>query len=247
MDQKKFSLLCKLHRTSIRERVGIGMLGEKTVHAVLKDYFEEDRSFQEVKVGRYYADIAKEGNIIEIQTRDLYRLHDKISTFIVENHVTVVYPIAVSKRIFWMDPLTGECISDRKSSKRRCELETLFELYGLRDFLLHENFRICVMLLEVNEYRIQDGYGKDRKKRATKLDSVPVDLKDEFYLEKKEDYLRFLPKDLPEIFTSSDFGSASKCKLYIAQRALNILTKIGLLVIIGKDGKKNLYKILSFS
>lgn len=247
MNQERFSELCEIRRNCIRERSGIGMLGEKTVHAVLKDYFEEDYRFQEVKIGKYYADIARNGEIFEIQTRDLYRLHDKISTFIVENRVTVVYPIVVSKKIFWIDPSTGEYISGRKSNKKGKEADALFELYGLRDFLLHENFRVCVMLLDVNEYRAQDGYGKDKKKRATKLDSVPIALKDEFYLEKKEDYFRFLPKDLPKTFTSSDYARAFGCKLFVAQRAVNILTKIGILHIVGKDGKKNKYKILHFS
>lgn len=247
MDQKRFSELCAIHRNCVRERVGIGMLGEKTVHAVLKDYFEEDKNFQEVKIGKYYADIAKEGQIFEIQTRELYRLSDKISTFIVENSVTVVYPIIASKRIFWMEPFTGECISNRKSSKKGSEFDLLSELYGLRNFLLHKNFRVCAVLLEVNEYRAQDGYGKDKKKRATKLDCLPVSLQDEFYLENPEDYRRFLPKTLPKIFTSSDFCLAANCKLFIAHRALNILTKIGLLHIVGKDGRKNKYEILDFS
>ncbi|MBE6665478.1 MAG: hypothetical protein E7603_04535 [Ruminococcaceae bacterium] len=247
MNQDRFSELCVIHRNRIRERVGIGMLGEKTVHAVLKDYFEEDSRFQEVKIGKYYADIARNGEIFEIQTRDLYRLHDKISTFIVENCVTVVYPIVISKKIFWIDPSTGEYISGRKSNKKGKETDALFELYALRDFLLHEKFRVCVMLLEVNEYRVQDGYGKDKKKRATKLDAIPVALRDEFYLEKKEDYFRFLSKDLPNVFTASDFSRVSKCKLFVAQRAVNILTKIGLLRVIGKDGRKNKYEILNFS
>ncbi len=247
MHQERFAELCKIHRNLIRERVGIGMLGEKTVHAVLKDYFEENRNFQEVKIGKYYADISRDGNIFEIQTRDLYRLSDKISTFIVENRVTVVYPIVVSKRIFWMDPSTGECVSNRKSNKHGNELDLLFELYGLRHFLLHENFRVCALLLEVNEYRAQDGYGKDKKKRATKLDCLPVSLRDEFYLIKPKDYCRFLPKTLPKIFTSSDFCLAANCKLFVAHRALNILTKIGLLRVVGKDGRKNKYEIIDFS
>lgn len=247
MDQDRFSELCEIHRNRIRERVGIGMLGEKTVHAVLKDYFEEDSRFQEVKIGKYYADIAKDGEIFEIQTRGLYRLVPKISTFIVENRVTVVYPIALSKKIFWMDPVTGECLSQRKSSKKGKEIDALFELYGLREFLLHDRFRICLLLLDVNEYRIPDGQGKDKKKHATKLDCYPTALIDEIYLENEKDYLRFLPKDLPKVFTALDFSRASKCKLFVAQRAVNILTKIGLLHVIGKDGRKNKYEILNFS
>lgn len=247
MDQERFSEICRYHRNYIRERSVIGTLGEKTLHAILKDYFESNPEYQEVKINGYFADVAKDGEIVEIQTRDLYRLVPKISTFIVENRVTVVYPIALSKKIFWMDPVTGECLSQRKSSKKGKEIDALFELYGLRKFLLHDRFRICLLLLDVNEYRILDGQGKDKKKRATKLDRYPTALIDEIYLENKKDYLRFLPKDLPKVFTSSDFCRLSKCKLFVAQRALNILTKLGIFCVIGKEGRKNKYEILNFS
>ena len=247
MDRERFSEICKYHRDHVRERFGIGTLGEKTLHAILKDYFEQDPEYQEVKINGFFADVVKEGEIFEIQSRDLYKLVPKISTFIVENRVTVVYPIALCKKIFWLDPDTGECLSQRKSSKKGKEIDALHELYGLRDFLLHDRFRVCLLLLEVNEYRIPDGYGKDKKKRATKLDRYPTALVNEIYLDNAKDYLRFLPSNLPKTFTSFDFCKVSKCKLYVAQRALNILTKIGIVRIVGKDGKKNKYEIFDFS
>lgn len=247
MDCERFSKICLRHRDHIRERSGIGTLGEKTLHAILKDYFESNPKYQEVKINGYFADVAKEGEIFEIQTRALYRLVPKVSTFIVENRVTVVYPIALSKKIFWLDPMTGECFSQRKSSKKGKEIDALYELYGLREFLLHERFRVCLLLLDVNEYRIPDGQGKDKKKHATKLDQYPTSLIDEIYLDNAKDYLRFLPKDLPKTFTSSDFCRYANCKLYVAQRALNILTKLGIFRVVGKEGKKNKYEILDFS
>ena len=247
MNRERFSEICLRYRDRIRERSVIGTLSEKTLHAILKDYFESNSEYQEVKINGYFADVARAGEIYEIQTRDLYRLSPKISTFIVENRVTVVYPVSLSKKIFWMDSETGECLSQRKSSKKEKEIDVLAELYGLREFLLHERFRVCLLLLEVNEYRIPDGQGKDKKKRATKLDRYPTALVDEIYLETAEDYLRFLPKDLPEIFTSAEFSRIARCRLFVAQRALNILTKLGLLQVIGKDGRRNQYKILDFS
>ena len=99
----------------------------------------------------------------------------------------------------------------------------------------------------MNEYRIPDGQGRDRKKHATKLDRYPTALIDEIYLDNAKDYLRFLPKDLPKTFTSSDFCRLSNCKLHIAQRALNVLTKLGIFRVIGKDGRKNKYEISDFS
>ena len=243
MDQVRFAEICLRYRESNRERSGIGTLGEKTLHAVLKDYFEPNSEYQEVKVDGYFADIAREGEIFEIQTRDLYRLAPKISTFIVENHVTVVFPIAMTKKIFWMDPDTGECLSERKSSKKGKEIDVLPELYGLRDFLLCDRFRVCLLLMDVNEYRIPDGQGKDRKKRATKLDRYPVALIDEIYLQTAEDYRRFLPEKLLPEFSSSDFRIAAKCDLYTAQRSLNILSKIGLIEAVGKKGRYKIYRI----
>ncbi len=49
---------------------GIGTLGEKTLHSVLKNYFEPDESRHEVKIANYVADIAAENSIIEIHFYD---------------------------------------------------------------------------------------------------------------------------------------------------------------------------------
>lgn len=243
MDRERFSEICMRYRDRIRERAGIGTLGEKTLHAVLKDYFQEDERFQEFTVDGYVADVVRGGEVVEIQTRDLYRLAPKISTFLVENRVTVVHPIALTKTVFWMDPETGECISQRKSNKKGKVIDILPELYGLRQFLVNEKFRICVLLLNVNEYRVLDGYGKDKKKRATKLDRYPTALIDEIYLENAEDYRRFLPDELPEEFASSDFRIAAKCDMFTAQRSLNILSQLGILECIGRRGRQKSYRI----
>ena len=247
MDQVRFAEICLRYRESSRARSGIGTLGEKTLHAVLKDYFEPNSEYQEVKIDGYFADIAREGEIFEIQSRDLYRLAPKISTFIVENYVTVVYPVSLTKKIFWLDPDTGECLSERKSSKKGKEIDILPEIYGLREFLLHDRFRVCLLLMDVNEYRIPDGQGKDKKKRATKLDRYPTALIDEIYLKNVEDYRRFLPDNLPSEFSSSDFRIAAKCDLFTAQRSLNILSKIGLIRTVGKKGRYKTYTIAKFS
>lgn len=244
MDQARFEEICDAWLVSERERIGIGTQSEKSLHAILKRYFESDTAFHEIKIGTHIADIAHDGEIIEIQTRDLYRLAPKLSTFLVENLVTVVYPIVVKKQIFWLDPETGECHSARKSNKGGKETDVLAELYGLKKFLKEPGFRVCIVLLEANEYRALDGYGKDKKKRATKLDRIPTALCDEILLETKEDYRRFLPPDLPEVFTSQDYQKAAGCALWIARRAVNILADLGLIGEIGRQGRLKSYEIL---
>ena len=77
----------------IREKSGIGTLGEKTVHAILKNMYEPDDNYQEVAIEGYVADICNNDGIIEIQTRQLNKLRDKLSVFLQDYHVTVVYPL----------------------------------------------------------------------------------------------------------------------------------------------------------
>lgn len=245
MDQYRFTEICNGWFASERERLGIGTQSEKTLHAILKRYFEPNETKHEIKMCGYIADIADDGEIIEIQTKELYRLAPKISAFLAENRVTVVYPIIVKKQLFWLDTETGECKFLRKSSKCGKSIDLLYELYGLREFLGNPNFRVCVVLLEANEYRALDGYGKDKKKHATKLDRIPTALMNEFYLEKPMDYRRFFPEALPPVFTSADFRTAANCSLRTSQRALNIFTKLGLIKVVGKTNRFNKYEMVS--
>ena len=49
---------------------GIGTLGEKSLHAVLKRYYQPDESLHERKVGRMTVDaVLSDGSLLEIQTR----------------------------------------------------------------------------------------------------------------------------------------------------------------------------------
>ena len=47
-----------------RQRLGIGTLSEKTVHAILKNYYEPDEDKQEIPIENYVADIYADGQII---------------------------------------------------------------------------------------------------------------------------------------------------------------------------------------
>ncbi len=243
MDQTRFSAVCEEEILRLRERSGIGTLGEKTLHAVLKNYFEPDSSRHEIKVGNYIADIAREHEIVEIQTRGFHTLSPKLSTFLVENFVTIVYPIIKEKQIFWLDPITMAVESTRKSNKNGTIFDLLPELYRIRSFLSNPNLRICVTEVNVIEYRLLDGYGKDRKNHATKLDLVPSALLDEIYFETPNDYLRFLSDTLPENFSSADYRAMMKISSHTATAALGVLHTLGLIEQNGKKGRAFIYQL----
>ena len=96
-----------------RERNGIGTLSEKTVHAVLKNYYAPDETQHEIPVEGCVADIFNGKEIIEIQTRSFDRMRPKLERFLPLYPVTIVYPIPYCKHVFWIDEETGEISGGR--------------------------------------------------------------------------------------------------------------------------------------
>ena len=101
-----------------RQRDKIGTLSEKTVHAVVKNFYEPDEKKQEVFIEGLYADIYNGDEIIEIQTRNFEKLCKKLDRFLPLYPVTIVFPIPDTKWIYWIDPETGSCSQKRKSPKK---------------------------------------------------------------------------------------------------------------------------------
>ena len=223
-------------------RNGIGTLGEKTLHAVLKRYFEPDEAKHEAKVGPYYADIAAESGVIEIQTRALYKIKKKLSVLLEAHAVTVVYPVPGAKWLIWVDAQTGEATKRRKSPKQGKIGDALPELYGIKDSLLHPGFRLCVVLVDVVEYRYLDGWSKDKKRGSTRCDRVPVGIADEVQFSSPWDYCNFIPSELGSRFTTGDYKLASNTTLSKSQAALNTLFHVGAVRRVGKQGNSHIYE-----
>ena len=53
MDQKRFEEAKRKIIGVDRQRLGIGTLSEKTVHAIFKDYYEPDEDHQEIPIENY--------------------------------------------------------------------------------------------------------------------------------------------------------------------------------------------------
>ena len=107
-DKQLFHAACeKVMRQQCLQK-GIGTLSEKTVHAVLKNFYEPDPSHQEIPIENYVADILRDNEIIEIQTRSLNAMRRKLDCFLSHYPVTIVHPIIHTKWICWIDEQTGE-------------------------------------------------------------------------------------------------------------------------------------------
>lgn len=242
MDKERFAHALNEAMSAERGQRGIGTLSEKSVHAVLKRYFSEDTECTEIKVGGYVADIVGKDGIIEIQTRSVWRLQEKLQAFLPVCRVTVVYPVEAVKYIQWTDPETGELLQKRRSPKKLGIYDGIAELYGIRTLLSNENLRVCFAVIETLEMRLKTGAKRGRAKAKEKLDKIPTAMTNEIYFENANDYAGLLPKSLGEEMTAAEFSTASGISRELASKCLSVLCAAGALELIGKRGRTNLYK-----
>ncbi len=211
MDKKRFEEIRDAAVSSGREGRSIGTYKEKTLHAILKDYYAPDKSMQEISVDGYVADIYTGQEIIEIQTANFNKMRAKLNCFLPNYPVTVVYPIARIKYLSWIDEATGECSKPRKSPVKGSVYRAFVELYKIKSILSQENLCLCFPLLEVEEYRLLNGWSQDKKKGSCRYDRIPRALLDEIRLEKPEDYLRLIPENLERLWGRKSRLRESSC------------------------------------
>jgi len=245
VDKLRFSAICESVIKTGRELDGIGTLGEKTLHAILKQYFGAEGAVRETRIGPFVADIITDGGIVEVQTRAFNKLRKKLGVFLEKAPVMVVYPIPRTKWLVWIDGQTGVASKKRKSPKQGCIYDAIPELYRIKPLLEHPNLSFCLALIDMEEYRYLDGWSKDRKKGSTRCDRLPVDMVEEIYISNLDDYLKFVPAELKTQFTSMDYKDAAHTSLHVSQTALNILTGIGIVKRVGKQGRLYLYERVS--
>lgn len=226
-----------------RERHGIGTLSEKTVHAILKNYYAPDEDMHEIPIENYVADIYTGSEIIEIQTRQFNRMREKLSAFLRAYHVTIVYPIPREKWLIWIDEESGELSIPRKSPAKGNAYMAFAELYKIKMFLREPNLHLKFVLLDMEEYRLLNGWSKDKKKGSCRYDRIPSHLVEEIVVDGPKDYMQFIPYELAEPFTSQQFAKAAHIRKPLAQTVLNILTHMDCVERVGKEGNSYLYKV----
>lgn len=225
-----------------RQRSGIGTLSEKTVHAILKNYYAPDERTHEIPVEGCVADIFTGEEIIEIQTRNFNKMRSKLEKFLPLCPVTVVYPIPRQKWLIWIDEESGELSTPRKSPVKGSVYMAFPELYKIKNFLLDKNFHLKLVLMDMEEYRLLNGWSQDRKKGSSRYDRIPKEMVEEVCIDCPRDYMQLLPWELEEPFTFREFARTVHIRPALAQTVLPILYYAGVLERVGKKGNAWLYQ-----
>jgi hypothetical protein len=226
--------------TETQGQAGIGTLREKRLHLALKTYICPDVSCHEQRLssgGRRSTMVAdvltREGQIYEIQTGSFYPLRKKISWYLshTDCSVTVVHPLPAVKYLSWISPADGQILSRRKSPKRGKVTDVASQLYWLSDFVGDARFSLCLLFLDMEEYRFQDGWGRDGKRGSNRYERFPTALRGRVDLATPAQYAAyFLPPSLPSApFTAAQYARATGIRGRATYGVLHLMVRLGVL------------------
>jgi len=216
----KYRMAGRAARKTDGDSPHIGTLREKRLHAAIKLYLCPDETCHERPVAdmlttegeggeastpkrRMVADILVDGHIFEVQTGGFFPLKEKIAWYLTHTpcRVTVVHPIPAERYLSWIDPEDGSIISRRKSPKRGRVRDVAKELYWLSEFIDDPRFSLRLLLIELEEYRMADGWSRDGKRGSNRYERFPTALLGDVTLATPADYAAYF---LPDALSSPD-------------------------------------------
>lgn len=220
---------------------GIGTLQERTLHAALKQWMAPDPTHREVALEGLVADVFDGQRVTEIQTRNLYALKSKLDRLLPHYPVMVVHPLAHRKTLVWVDPDTGAATKPRRSPKTGRFWDAFHELYSLRPYLNDPHLTIRLVLLDMEEYRLQDGWGRGGKRGSHRVERLPGTLYSTADLHTSADYAALIPDDWGAAFTCADVAAHLRVRRRLAGEIINVLYTVGAIQRLGKNRNAFVY------
>jgi len=227
----------------VAETTGINLYSERSLHAQIKRHYWSRGDRFEVAVDGKVVDLLKaDGEIVEVQTRGLSKIEDKVLGLAASGRkVRVVHPVAVESEIRRLDPKTDELLSSRRSPKRGSFYELFGELVRASGLVAARNVTIEVLLVKTAETRKNDGSGSWRRKGDRTLDRELVAVLGSRALRTPSQWLSVIPKDLEAPWSSAALGKALGLTAERGRHILYCLSRAGLIVETGRQGRLKLY------
>ncbi len=220
---------------------GIGGLNEWELHESLKQLYAGADGRTELEVDGFVVDVARDDELVEIQTRGLGKLRRKIEALCPSHRLRIVYPIAVETIITRLSG-SGELQGTRRSPRRGRVEEVFSELTSIADLLPHERVTVEVVLVRAVETRIDDGRGSWRRRGVSIVARQLGAVVSTHELREAADYLALLPAGLGRQFTNRDLVEAGGLRYRFAQPMTSALRKMGLLRLCEPRGRERVYE-----
>jgi hypothetical protein len=215
---------------------------EQSLHNQLKEWYTGEGAEVEATVDGYVVDVVRDGLLIEVQTGNFSAIKDKLRALLGSHRVRLVHPVP---RIKWIIRLDGDGapVSRRRSPKRGRVEEVFCELVYIPEICETPGFELEVVLVDAEEYLIDDGRGSWRRRRWSIHDRKLVDVVERRIFRCPKDYLDLLPEGLPQEFTARQLAKASRLRIRLAQKMVYCLRRMNVLEVSGREGRSNFYRI----
>jgi len=214
---------------------------ESSLHSAIKKWYFLEGDKLEVKVDDFVVDIVRGDLLIEVQTGNFSTIKPKLLRLLNEHRVRIVYPIPKEKWIVHKSMATGQTLGRRRSPKKGRLYDLFSELIRIPTLFSKENFSIEVLMVEIEEIWCNDGKGSWRRKGASVQDRRLVRVFERQIFERKTDFLRLLPKDLPDPFSNRSLAKSLGIPINQSRRMTYSLRKMGTIADVGKNGPQILF------
>ncbi len=209
---------------------GIGILKEKTLHATLKWWLDDDQSHHEIPLPEgFVADIFDGETVTEVQTAGFSCFRPKLTGLLDIYPVRVVHPLVRRKWVRWVDPATGEVGEPHRSPRVGSFTDACRELIYILPCLTHPRLTVELVLLDVEERRLADGWSRDGKRGSHRLERWPLALGERLVLSCPADYAALIPPILGDTFLTEEFRQAARLQGRNLSGALKLLAELGVL------------------
>jgi len=215
---------------------------EYSLHVGIKEWYSVLGGQVEVKVDDFIVDVVVDGLLIEIQTRNLSAIKNKLGKLLLANRVRLVYPIAKVKWIVYVSN-SGEFVRKRMSPKKGNIIDLFIELVHLSDLINDKNFSFEVLMIEEEELRCDDGKGSWRRRGVSVKDRKLLTVIDRVVFEDRADFIKILPNHLGVSFTNRVLANKLGISIKLAQKITYCLRKMNVLIIDGKKKRELLFRI----
>jgi hypothetical protein len=220
-----------------------GFGNESSLHSAIKTWIAQTGDRFEAEVDGFIVDIVRGDLLIEVQTRNFSAIREKLCSLVRNHRVRLVYPIAERKWIIYADR-TGKGTVKRRLSPKKGQFIDLFdELVRIPWLVKEENFELCVLMVEEEEVRCNDGRGSWRRRGVSIKDHHLLGVVDSALFKYAEHFIRFLPVNLAQPFTSRQLAEYLGISLRLARRMTYSLREMGALQVDGKNGRALLFKV----
>lgn len=219
----------------------IGTLNESSLHSTLKLWYKKPEDQLEVPIENFIIDIVRDDLLIEIQTRNFSTIKKKLEMLLENYRVLLIHPIVKDKWIINVDYDSNIITHKRLSPTHHSYLDIFEELVRIPDIISNRNLTIELLLVQIEEFRVNDGKGSWRRKGWRIQDRRLVNVLERKVFISPIDFLMLKPSNLKPPFTNAELANSLEKPLRLAQKMSYCLRKMGIIKVVGKRGRNFLF------